>query len=234
MKKFLLAVLLVATLTLSASAGDLTISGEDLTWSGSGASPTFTVSVQNPGGAVTDNVQGWSLGLWVAPESGATGTVSFNVPPLTGFPPTASVPAPPNYLFASDSSGILLTEPTSPVQVLANDIATDSGVPVPSTGANLLALSFTATAGATGVFDIFTLGDSVTGSYWVDPTGNTFAFGNVPFSANDPATPGSPVLLGTVTISQASIPEPMSLVLLASGLLGVLGYRHLQHRRQSR
>ncbi len=92
MKPLSLAVLRVASLSFSARAGDLTISGEDLTWSGSGASPTFTVGIENNGVTDTDFLAGWSLGLNIAPETGAVGRLSFA---------TASLPS--NYLWDGNS-----------------------------------------------------------------------------------------------------------------------------------
>lgn len=223
MRRFLVVALLGLAIVSTAKADGLKLTDQftgtnPTTWDPTTqASPLFTVGVQqdsiNP---YTGLVQGWSLGLWIKPESGASGTVSLDVPPLTGSPPTATVPLPSNYLFASDNSGsILLTMPTAPIQVLASDVATDSGVTVPLNGANLLALSFLATSGATGKFDIFTLGDMTIGSYWVDSNFGLNALANVPFGTT---APGAPVLLGTLTLIQrSSVPEPHSALLLLCG-----------------
>jgi hypothetical protein len=226
MWRFVVIASLGLAIVTPAEGGDLLLgTGESLSWAPSTqpASPTFTVSVQNPGGAVTEQVLAWSLGLAITPEAGASGTVSF-----------ATATQPSNYLFASDSSGITLTPPTSPVQLLANDVATDNGQVVPSTGANLLALTFSASAGAHGVFDIVAYGNSVAGSYWI-PNDSTFsetAFGNAPFAANDPAGFGPPVTLGTLTVLQpASVPEPHSASLLLCGsAAGLLLYRRVRRR----
>jgi PEP-CTERM motif len=220
-----IALLGLAVVTPARGGSLLLGTGQDLSWTPSTqpSSPTFTVSVQNPGGSVTEQVLAWSLGLAITPEAGAAGVLSF-----------ATATQPSDYLFASDSSGISQSPPTSPVQLLANDIATDNGQVVPSSGANLLALTFLASAGAHGVFDIVAYGNSVSGSYWI-PNSSTFPttpFGNAPFASNDPTGFGSPVTLGTLTVIQpSSVPEPDSLVLLASGLLGAAGCVHLRRRR---
>jgi len=212
MKKSLAAVLLIFALVAPARAGSLTISGSlqpPAAWDGTSASPTFTVAVQNPVGAVTVPVIGWSLGLSIVPEAGAVGTVSF-----------ASATVPANYLFATDSGGISIP-PLPATSILAFDTATDNGVVVPATGDNLLALTFSATSGTSGKFQIEALGDPNTGSYWI-PNDGVFAataFGNVPFGTNL-------VSLGVLTVTTAAVvPEPQSAVMLISALVTLLAYR---------
>jgi hypothetical protein len=226
-------IVVIASLGLAivtpAKGGSLALgTGESLSWTPSTqpSSPTFTVSVENPGGAVTEQVIAWSLGLAIVPEAGASGTASF-----------ATATQPSNYLFASDSSGISQSPPTSPVQLLANDVATDTGQVVPSTGANLLALTFSATAGAHGVFDIVAYGNSVAGSYWIPNTATfpTTAFGNAPFASNDPTGFGAPVTLGTLTlVLPSSVPEPHSAILLLCGSGAALLLCRRARRRTSR
>jgi hypothetical protein len=225
MRRFVIAGVLGLLIVAPARGANLSLgTGETLTWNTTTQpiSPTFNVSVQNPGGAVTDPVIAWALGLGIAPEAGAMGTVSF-----------ANFSQPMNYLLATDTSGIVSGVATSPVQLLVNDVATDTGVVVPSGGANLVALTFSATAGAKGTFDIVTYGDRTQGSNWVsgnDPNLNTVPFENVPF----PTTfPGPPVTLGTLTLIQqgSTVPEPNSALLLLCGSGGALVlYRRIAHR----
>jgi hypothetical protein len=225
MRRFVIAGVLGLLIGAPARGASLLLgTGESLTWNTTTqpTSPTFNVSVQNPGGAVTDPVIAWALGLAIAPEAGAMGTVSF-----------AKFDQPVNYLLASDTSGIMSGVANPPVQLLVNDIATDSGKVVPSTGANLVALTFSATAGAKGTFDIVTYGDATEGSTWVsgnDPNLTPMAFGNVPFPGPN-GFPGSPVTLGTLTLIQqgSMVPEPHSALLLLCGCGGAL----LLHRRIS-
>jgi hypothetical protein len=209
MRRIVAAALLGIAIVAPARGADLLLgTGENLSWNTTTqpTSPTFNVSVQNPGGAVTDPVLIWQLGLAIAPEAGAVGTLSF-----------ATFGPPVNYLLAGDSTGIVSAVANPPVQLFVNDAALlgSNGVVVPSAGANLLALTFSAGSGARGTFDIVTYGDPSLGSAWVSgTTQNTLAFGNVPF----PATfPGPPVVLGTVTLTQSTVPEPHSVVLLFWG-----------------
>jgi hypothetical protein len=97
---------------------------------------------------------------------------------------------------------------------------------------NLLDLTFTATSGAKGVFDVYAvpLGDGgATGSGWIEGPPN---FSTVPF-AGFPQN-GDNLLLGTLTLLQGqggTVPEPSSIVLLLIGCAGVLVYRRARRAR---
>jgi RNA polymerase sigma-70 factor, ECF subfamily len=219
MKRFLLGVLLVATLCVPARAGDLTISGEDQAWSGSGTSPAFTVGIENNGVTGTDFLAGWSLGLSISPESGAVGSLSFA---------TASLPS--DYLLDGNSEvesglGFLPSNPSLPASSILpiGDVTNSGGVTVPSSGDNLLALSFVTGPGTTsGVFDILAVTNpQLTLSYWTE---NNSSFTSVAFGNFTTGT--EPVLLGTVTIGVAAAPEPNSAVIVLDGLLGFVAYSY--------
>jgi hypothetical protein len=218
MKKCLLAFLLLTVMALPARADSLTISGQNLSWTGSGSSPTFTVAIENPGGGVTDTLAGWQLGLSIAAQSGATGSLSFA---------TATLPA--NYLLNGNSEvqngmSFIPNDPVLPatsIPAIADVIATVTGVTVPAAGDNLLALTFSAAAGTTGVFDIYATAPTssfATGSYWLDASFNNENFAQL-------STGGGELLLGQITITPSTvIPEPQSVVLLVSGLAGAVGF----------
>jgi hypothetical protein len=219
MRRIFFVALFVLTMAAPARAGLVLGTGQNLSWNTSTQStPTFTVSVQNPGGAVTDPVTAWQLGLAIAPESGATGSVSF-----------AMFAQPSSYLLNGDSFGIVAGVATSPVQLVVSDLATDSGVVVPASGANLVALTFSASPGTTGKFDIVTYGDPLQGSNWIsgnDPSATPVAFDNVPFPPN--GFPGAQVTLGILTVTQSgAVPEPQSALLLLWGasVLVYCGFR---------
>jgi hypothetical protein len=135
----------------------------------------------------------------------------------------ATFAQPSNYLLNGDSVGIVAATASAPVQLLVGDLALDIGVVVPAAGANLLALTFSASLGTTGKFDIVTYGDPVKGSNWIsgnDSTATPVAFDNAPFSPN--GFPGAPVILGTLTVTQNAVPEPSSMLLLLCGGGGAL------------
>jgi hypothetical protein len=213
---FFVALFVLAIAAPTRAASLLLGTGETVSWNTSTqSSPTLNVSVQNPGGAVTDPVTAWQLGLAIAPEAGATGSVSF-----------ATFGPPSNYLLNGDSLGIISMKATAPVQLLVGDLSVDTGVVVPAAGANLLALTFSASSGTTGKFDIVTYGDPAQGSNWIsgnDPAATPVAFGNVPFPPNE--FPGPPVPLGILTVTQnGAVPEPQSALLLLFGGGSVLVY----------
>ncbi len=215
------AALLALVVAPATEADFLTLTGTSETWSSplSNPSPTFTVGVYDTTVTGTSQIPlfGWTLGLEIVPESGAVGTVDFA---------TATIPT-TNYLLGANSLG-LLPAPTLPATTIPTIADADgdpvgSGVLVPTTGANLLALTFSASGGAQGVFDILatpydtstntpTSGD---GSSWGDANANQYNYSN--FSPTAPV----PVVLGTLTIPavMSAVPEPGSalLVLLAAG-----------------
>ena len=230
-RTFVFSILLFAAASVSAHAGGvgLSLTGTSVNWSSpSAASPTFLVGVLNPSGGEPDPVIGWSLGLAVAGAAGSVGTVQFA---------TATQPV-SNYLYSYDSAGSVgisttTTFPASSIGTIS-DIANDNGIAVPSAGANLLALTFTATSNAYGVFDVFAVPyDGVSnGSYWTD--GNDGNTGYPPHDfLNVPSTGGN-VLLGTITIpppTGAATPEPGTIALVGTGMLALAGFCRL--RRQS-
>jgi hypothetical protein len=217
MKKFVLAVLFTTAPILPARAWDLSISGQSLTWNGSGTSPTFTVGIENNGVTGTDYLAGWSLGLTIAPEAGAVGTLSFA---------TASLPS--NYLLNGNSEvqsgfGFIPSDPNLPATSILPiaDVTLNGGVTVPNSGDNLLALTFVAGPGTTsGVFDVFAMTDpGLTLSYWAENNSDftSESFGNFTTGSDE-------VLLGTVTIGVASVPEPNSGLVFFCGLVVVIGF----------
>ncbi|MDE2505725.1 MAG: PEP-CTERM sorting domain-containing protein [Planctomycetota bacterium] len=222
----------VAGTSAYAGAVGLSLAGTSVNWSSpSATSPTMVVSVLNPNGGETDPVVAWSLGLTVSGETGSVGTVRF-----------AGYSTPSNYLYSLDPSGSggISTSTFFPSTSIAGitDIANDSGVKVPSTGANLLSLTFSATSNAYGVFDVFAVPyDGVSlGSYWLD--GNSAGAGFPPVSFLNAPQGGGNLLLGTITIPPpitGATPEPGTIVLLGTGglTLVVLALRRRKGSRRS-
>ncbi|MFI5001170.1 MAG: hypothetical protein ACHQK9_14940 [Reyranellales bacterium] len=214
------AVLLAVAFASPARADSLTISGQNLSWGGSGVSPTFTVGIENLTSPATDQLFAWQLGLLIVPEASATGTLKFL---------TATLPS--NYVLAGKTTTGLLpafSGPSTSISPFIGDATSDpTGVVVPASGDNLLAVTFTASSNAKGFFDIFAVPLVVPGapaSTWFDQNFNQRDFANVPST-------GGNVQIGTMDIGQASIPEPQSVVLLISGVLTLVAYRLVRRGR---
>ncbi len=173
-----------------------------------GPSPTTTIEVRNDG-CFTDDLAGWSLGLQIVPDAGATGSLQFA---------TAETPA-TNYVFGANGQGINPIVPSTSVMP-SFDNHTGNGVAVPA-NANLLTLTFNS-MDALGTFRIMAVGNEFTGTN-VTPfdTGNfpTQPAGNVAF--------GSSVQLGSVT----AVPEPSALLFGLVVVLCLVGKSSSLHSR---
>ncbi len=213
---WILAVLLALAGASPSKAAFLTLTtNENLTWSSlADPSPTFTVGIGNSNPSQSGLLFGWSLGLKIVAENGATGSIQF----LTATIPTS------NYILNNDSLGLTpaLTLPSATIQTISDVNMNGTGVSVATSGDNLLSLTFKASTGTTGVFQIEAIGDGITGSNWFSSDFMAQDYANVPFN-----TPG--VVLGTVTIPAAmgAVPEPSTalLVLLAAGPMAWLARR---------
>jgi hypothetical protein len=206
MKKLILSFALLGLLAGSARAGVVLSTsnppGTPLTMSAGTTSGMMLVNVvsDNP---PNDVMAAWNLQLEIVPNSGATGTLTFQ-DPVSGTPANPS-----NYVFGSNGLGIAVSNGGSILS--ANDffdptIASGASVPgVP--GANLLSLDFLASSNASGLFGIFAV-EGAAFTQWSDANLTTQFFTNVPDGAGV-------VQIGEVLITQAqSVPEPSSLVLI--------------------
>jgi len=214
MTKCFAAVLLVFAVVPSARGSSLTISAGTLKWGGTGASPTYTIGIQNP----TNTAQvlyAWQLGLAIVPEAGATGGIQF-----------ASAALPGNYVFTSAPPGTTTTGllpafsgPGASIPLIGDATNINQGVTLAAGSSyNILALTFTASQGTKGIFDIEAMPVGLaSGSGWYSSDFNAQGFGG----AN----------LGPVTVGQGSIPEPRSVVLLIIGLLTLLACRLVRRGR---
>jgi hypothetical protein len=230
MKKWLGGILLSIAFIQPARADSLTISGANQTWDTSGPSPTFTVGISNPTASPVD-LYAWQLGLMIAADPSNLnpgGTVTFA---------SATIPT-ANYVLAGNSYGLLpnpITLGTDTIPFITDFSPTGTASTLPSNSSfNLLDLTFTASKGATGVFDVFALplGDGgASGSGWTKLTTDFTTVGFDGFPQN-----GGNLLLGTLTLFQpqgggGSIPEPSSIVMLIAGCAGVLVYRRVRRAR---
>jgi len=159
----------------------------------------------------TDRMQAWQVHLVIAPDGGATGTLSFATP-ATANPS----PAPASYIFGNPSTGV-------GIEVMNTNMGTDlraddfdnppgANVAVPMANRNLLTVTFAASANAGGSFGLFAVqGD--TNTAWTDNAPSTQFFATVPNGISQSR-------IGTVLVP---VPEPgltTAVLLAGAGLAG--------------
>jgi hypothetical protein len=170
-----------------------------------------------------DVMAAWNVQLEIIPQSGGSGTLSFQ-DPVTGTPPI-----PPNYIFGANGLGIAVTNGGG--MLSANDFfdpAVGNGAAVPgSPGANLLQMDFVASSNASGTFGVFAV-EGAASTQWTDANLNTQFFTNVPNGTDV-------VQIGEVMITQAnSVPEPSALTMFALASAAIAGWRCCRKRDASR
>ena len=160
-----------------------------------------------------DIMAAWNIKLAIAPEGGASGTLTFHDPG------TDNPANPPNYIFGGNGLGIAATNAGSTLS--ANDFFDPSvgpGVAVRGTpGASLLAMDFLASSNASGLFGVYAV-EGAALTQWTDSNSTAQFFTNVPDGTGM-------VLIGEVLIPGSVVPEPSSFVLLALGCTALAGWR---------
>lgn len=176
------------------AAAGMRITGQELAWTASEASPQFVVGVQNALGT-SQPLVAWGLGLEVVPTAGATGTLKFK----------SILPPDSNYaLFGLGVGGQILSATQNPTvfdpptasfnNVGDFDFGPNTGKRIPAgPGLNLAVFDFVASPDASGIFNIRAFADGLLASYWVNPAGDTNPFANVLF--------GQQLVIGNITVS---------------------------------
>jgi hypothetical protein len=176
----------------------------------------MTVNITNLSGVSgnpADNMAGWQTTLVIMP-TGGTGNVGFVTPVQ-----------PSSYIFSSvNSLGIssTISSTTNPNDTLLSfdlNFPFSGGAQVPAS-ANLLDLSFSVSAGASGLFGVFV--SPQPGSEWTDattPQQMSQMFSNAPSG-------GGMVQIGELLVQGGTvIPEPVSVVTWTLlGCVGFVGY----------
>ena len=222
-RRFVVAVLGLAALALllggttgvraSVMLGTSNPPGTPLTMNASTTSgPMFVNVVSN--NFPNDIMEGWFITLNIVPRAGTTGTLTFQ------HPATGLAPNPPNYIFDGHGTGITVTN--GGTTLVAFDVDATTGTVVPATVRNLLQMDFLASPGASGLFDIVAV-EGAGKNLWTDSNSNNQLFSNVPLGTGT-------VLIGDVSVSPATIPEPSSLALLALGGGALAGWRRWRKR----
>ncbi len=202
--RFLAACVVCVAVCPVASAGNLTLSANDLTWDWSVAptvSPPLAISVANDTSPDSDLLQGWQLRLQIEPVN-AVGTLFFH---------SGDVPA--NYLLDGVSGG-LVASPGGLSLFAFDDDETFQGVEVPASGTALINLTFDTFNGALGEFRLVAV-PGLANTEWSDSDFNDRPFTDLPLSG------GGLIELATINV----VPEPGSFFLLGLGLLVLLAVR---------
>ena len=160
----------------------------------------------NAGTSVT-NFNGWTLGLQLLAQAGATGTVTMTGISNPAVNPALTVPDTETF------SNALLTTATNGTTAykyvgISNVDATTTTFAL-GQSLNLASLAVSSSSTASGVWNLYAVNQSPSQSAWLDVTGLGTDYGNLP------AINGTSLLLGTVSV----IPEPGPMLL--AGLAGI-------------
>jgi hypothetical protein len=219
MKKLIVCLALLGFLQANARAGViLATTGSPVSMIPGSTSNLTPMDVNVSSVSGTYSMAAWEVTLQISSIGATTGNLTFNTP-VSGTP--SVTPNPPNYIFAPQNGSPSIYVTNSGGQLQAFDLDNNGGTLVPSTPANLLQLTFLASAGASGRFGIYAVpgdpvGAGVPITYWNDSTGLDQQFANV-------AGGGANVQIGEVDVT-ASVPEPSTLTLLGIGIATMAGW----------
>jgi hypothetical protein len=171
-----------------------------------------------------DRLTAYTVTLQIVPQLGATGTLTFATPTTS----TAAT-EPANYLLGSVVNfGLNVTNSGSQLYAFDFDtetLGTDSdGVDVTEAGFNVLAMTFAASADASGLFNIVVV-PGPTNTQWADNAMGTQGehdFFNVPAM-------GGNVVVGQVSVT--AVPEASSFVALGLASLAVAAGQWVRRHR---
>jgi hypothetical protein len=186
-----------------------------------GANSVVVLSATNTNaGTSVTTFNGWTLGLQLLAQAGATGSVTITGISNPAVDPALTVPDTATFINAVLNSATNGTTAYKYVGISNVDATTTTFALGQSL--NLASLAVSSSSTASGVWNLYAVNQSPSQSAWLDVTGLGTDYGNLP------ALNGTSLLLGTVTV----IPEPGPMLL--AGLAGVVVCSKLARRRSLR
>jgi hypothetical protein len=185
--------------------------------------PSYTTIPIFDAGGPAVQLEFWQLALQIVPLSGATGTVTIDIP-SRAYPTTSIFPAGDRFPVAQPTS--VTTPPPGIDAIFWASTPFGSSYTVNSSGQSMIDLKFNASAGASGNFDVRLIQQSEN-TYWsLGPDNFQFYVNGVPLPVS---TPGS-ASIGTISV--AAVPEPSSL-LLSGTVVGFAAWRARRKKRKA-
>jgi hypothetical protein len=224
MKKHILSFVLLGLMAGTAKGGFILgtdyPAGSPLYMTAGSTSELMTVNVS--GNTSQDIMLAWQINLVIAPENGASGTLTFQDPGTFSNPSGPYAPNPPNYVFGNQGFGINTSNTGG--ELTANDFDLNG---FSGTGGNLLQMDFSATSNASGLFGIYAL-EGQANTVWTDSNYSTQLFTNVPDGTDM-------VLIGEVDVISSgvvqAVPEPSSLMLCMMGSATLAVFQWFRQRK---
>lgn len=168
------------------------------------ASGNFTLSFTNSTGDITSNFLAWTMGIQVQPVGSVSGIVTpgtlahsvENPMPIGAFPDIIQ----PTLLTLANSATI---NGSTNFYQIGMQTTVALGTVLSGTSYNMGTLSFTASSGAAGTWNVYAVqqGGVSYQTFWTNGSLNDIDFGNLPRSAGN-----SSLLLGTITVAPLNPP----------------------------
>lgn len=179
-----------------------------------GILPLSIINVNS--GAVVTDFNGWSSGLQLIPQAGATGTATIAAAALPATNAALTDPEVPLTLLPNQTLSVAANGTTSYTFITsANQSAATTTFALGQTY-NVADLSISLGANASGTWNLYAVNNANGIASWQNPSGTATDFGNVAKSNGDAGT----VLIGTVS----AVPEPEGVTLAVSAMSGLVWF----------
>ncbi len=172
---------------------------------GPAASSVLQLSATNANaGTSVTNFNGWTLGLQLLPQVGATGTLTMTG--ITNAATNGALTNPDVPTFINATLNTATNGTTAYKYVGISNVDNTTTTFTLGQSLNLANLAISSSAGASGNWNLYAVNQSPSQSAWLDVTGQGIDYGNLP------ATNGTSVLVGSVSV----VPEPQGIVMAGS------------------